>query len=390
MRTGTASLPLHGGDAPQWLFRRMTQLAREIVLLIAADSGPDELLRRLSDPFWFQAFGCVLGFDWHSSGVTTTTCGALKEGMRPLERELGIFVCGGKGRVSRNTPSEIERACETSGRSAGSLVYASRMSAKVDSAAVQDGYQIYHHCFIFTRSGLWCVVQQGMNEVNRTARRYHWLSSGVEDFVCEPHAAVCCDQRVAALNLVARESDRCRAAIASIAAAKPEETRLEIERASHLALPARHPLSIADIDPARLRKVLLATYEGGAQDFAAVLATPGLGAKSLRALSLISELIYGAAPSFRDPARFSYAHGGKDGHPYPVDRETYGQSIEVLRRAVSAAKMGEYDRTRALRRLAAFDLEEPRPRGVAQPGSSGAGGEQTRPAFLLDRPGNSA
>jgi hypothetical protein len=371
---------LHGGDAPQWLFRRMTQLAREIALLIASDFGPDELLRRLSDPFWFQAFGCVLGFDWHSSGVTTTTCGALKEGLRPLERELGIFVCGGKGRVSRNTPNEIERACETSGRAAGSLVYASRMSAKVDSAAVQDGYQIYHHCFIFTRSGLWCVVQQGMNEVNRTARRYHWLSSGVEDFVCEPHAAVCCDTRVAALNLVARESGRCRAAIASIAAAKPDEALLEIERATHLALPARHPLSVADIDPARLRKVLLATYEGGAQDFAAVLATPGLGAKSLRALSLISELIYGAAPSFRDPARFSYAHGGKDGHPYPVDCETYGQSIEVLRRAVSAAKMGEYDRTRALRRLAAFDLEKPRPRGAAQTG----------PVFLLDRPEISA
>jgi hypothetical protein len=350
----------------------MTQLAREIALLIASDFGPDELLRRLSDPFWFQAFGCVLGFDWHSSGVTTTACGALKEGLRPLERELGIFVCGGKGRVSRNTPNEIERACETTGRAADPLVYASRMSAKVDSAAVQDGYQIYHHCFIFTQS-LWCVVQQGMNEDNRTARRYHWLSSGVEDFVCEPHAAVCCDARVTALNLVARESDRCRAAIASIAAEKPDEVRLEVERALHLSLPARHPLSITDIDPARLQKVLLATYEGGVQDLAAVLATPGLGPKSLRALSLISELIYGAAPSFRDPARFSYAHGGKDGHPYPVDRETYGQSIETLRRAVSAAKMGEYDRSRALRRLATFDLERSRAKGVPLSGSIRAG-----------------
>jgi hypothetical protein len=353
----------------------MTQLAREIALLIASDFGPDELLRRLSDPFWFQAFGCVLGFDWHSSGVTTTTCGALKEGLRPLERELGIFICGGKGRVSRNTPNEIERACDTTGRAAGPLIYASRMSAKVDSAAVQDGYQIYHHCFLFTRSGLWCVVQQGMNEVNRTARRYHWLSSGVEDFVCEPHAAVCCDTRVTALNLIARESGRCRAAITSIATAKPDKVRVEVERALHLALPARHPLSITDIDPVRLQKVLLATYEGGAQDFAAVLATPGLGPKSLRALSLISELIYGAAPSFRDPARFSYAHGGKDGHPYPVDCETYGQSIETLRRAISAAKMGEYDRTRALWRLATFDLERSRLQGVVQPGSLRAGGE---------------
>ena len=357
MRTGTARLPLHGGSAPAWLFRRMTQLARGIAVFVVTEFGPEELLRRLSDPFWFQAFGCVLGFDWHSSGVTTTTCGALKEGLRPLQRELGVFVCGGKGRTSRNTPREIESCCELTGQHADDFVYASRMSAKVDSAAVQDGYQIYHHCFIFTRSGLWGVVQQGMNAQDRTARRYHWLSEDLADFVCEPHKAVCCDSRTAALNLVARESERCRSAIGGLAAEKPEKVSSEVERLRRLSLPRRHAVSVSDIDPKRLYKVLLSTYEAGAKDFSAVLGTRGVGAKSLRALSLIAELIYGAAPSFRDPARFSYAHGGKDGHPYPVDRETYGVSIETLRQALSSARMGAYDRVRAFKRLGSFEKE---------------------------------
>lgn len=355
MRTGTAGLPLHGGDAPAWLFRRMTLLSREIVLYMAQDYGPDELLRRLSDPFWFQAFGCVLGFDWHSSGVTTTTCGALKVGLEPLRKELGIHVCGGKGAVARRTPAEIESACESTGQTAADFVHASRMSAKVDSAAVQDGYQIYHHCFIFTRSGLWCVVQQGMNDANRMARRYHWLSTGVQDFVCEPHAAVCCDARGEALNLVARESAACRTSVAELAVQPPEKVTAEYQRAAHLALPRRHWVDAADMDPARLHKAIEGTYRAGVKDFAAVLGAPGIGPKTLRALSLISELVHAAPPSFRDPARFSYAHGGKDGYPYPVDRAGYDLSIDILRRALSAARTGAYDKTRALKRLAAFE-----------------------------------
>jgi hypothetical protein len=333
----------------------MARLAREIALFIVADMGREELLRRLSDPFWFQAFGCVLGFDWHSSGVTTTSCGALKEGLKPVQRELGLFVCGGKGRVARNTPAEIERHCEWAGRPPDDLIHASRMSAKVDSSAVQDGYQVYHHCFIFTDSGRWCVVQQGMNPADRTARRYHWLSEGMREFVREPHAAVCCDRRGATLNLVAEESGECRDAIAGIVREGPERAGVEVGKALHLSLPMRHPVLACDIDPKRLHRVLLAGYESQARDFAAFLALPGVGAKTLRALSLVAEVIYGAAPSFRDPARFSYAHGGKDGTPYPVDREGYDRSIDILRRALSRARLGDYDKMRAVRRLAGFE-----------------------------------
>src|SRR5215217_4867410 len=206
-RTGLAHLPLHGGKAPSYLFQRMVPLSREIVIFIAREFGREEVLRRLSDPYWFQAFGCVLGFDWHSSGLTTTVCGALKEGLRGTEKELGIFVAGGKGATSRKTPSEITSACERLGKDPEPLVYASRISAKVDSAAVQDGYQLYHHSFFFTRSGAWCVVQQGMNDDNGMARRYHWLAASVKSYVNEPHAAICADATAPTLNLVAAESD---------------------------------------------------------------------------------------------------------------------------------------------------------------------------------------
>jgi len=355
MRTGTARLPLHGGDAPRWLFTRMVKLAREIGRFVVEEHGPEELLRRMADPFWFQALGCVLGFDWHSSGVTTTTCGALKEGLRPLGRELGVFVCGGKGRTSRKTPDEIARSCEMTGQDAGELVYASRMSAKVDNSALQDGYQLYHHCFAFTRSGLWCVVQQGMNGEDRTARRYHWLSEGVSDFVCEPHLAICCDARGEGLNLVAREGEANRSGIAQLAAQQPAMVRREVERVRSLCLPRRHAVTLEDVNPARLERTLLSTYECAVKDFAEVLGRRGVGAKTLRALSLVAEVIYGAPPSFRDPARFSYAHGGKDGTPFPVDRLTYDRTIETLRLAVNAAKAGACEKARAMRRLAGFE-----------------------------------
>ncbi len=351
-RTGVANLPLHYGKAPRWLFDRMVKLSREITLVIVTDFGPDEMLRRLSDPYWFQAFGCVLGFDWHSSGVTTTLCGALKEGLKGVEKDIGLFVAGGKGKTSRQTPAEIQTWGELTSIDPAPLVYASRMSAKVDSAAVQDGYQLYHHTFVFTRAGSWAVVQQGMNETNRYARRYHWLSQSLSSFVNEPHAAVASEGRGTALNLVAAESDPARTTITGVVDnEKPEKLLAELRRIKTLSLPAHHYLGTEDLHPDSLAKILLSTYERQPADFEALLGLPGVGAKTLRALSLISELVYGVAPSYRDPARYSFAHGGKDGIPYPVDRKTYDQSIEVLARAVRKARMAPAERDQALRRL---------------------------------------
>lgn len=253
MRTGTASLPLHSGRAPAWLFGRMTRLAREIVSLMVTEMGTGELLARLSDPYWFQALGCVLGFDWHSSGLTTTTCGAVKEGIKGIDHELGFFVCGGKGGASRKTPDQIRERVEQYSIAADPerLVYASRMSAKVDSAAVQDGYQVYSHTFVFDREGNWAVVQQGMNEQTGWARRYHWLSSSVEDFVCEPHSAVCSDEKTdKALNMVAKEAAASRDTSAGIARDRPEKAVTEFTRARDLEMPARHPVLSIDISPA--------------------------------------------------------------------------------------------------------------------------------------------
>lgn len=354
MKTGITHLPLHGGRAPAWLFSRMKHLAREIVLAILYDFGTEELLRRLSDPFWFQALGCALGFDWHSSGLTTTTCGAIKEGIRGMEHEIGFFVCGGKGRVSRATPREILDRGNHLRVDPEALVYASRMSAKVDSAAVQDGYLLYHHVFAFDREGKWAVVQQGINDATKYARRYHWLGTGPVDFVCEPHQAVCCDSRGKALNLVAREGGANRAASASLASEAPERILREVKRIERLDLPARHPVTRKEINEKHFHRVLLKTYDRKPENFETLLGMAGVGAKTLRVLALLSELLYGAQPSFRDPARFGFTHGGKDGHPYPVDRELYDGSIEFLREIVSAARIGEYEKKRAFSRLSVF------------------------------------
>jgi hypothetical protein len=351
-RTGIANLPLHYGKAPRWLFERMVKLAREITVAIVADFGAPEMLRRLAHPYWFQAFGCILGFDWHSSGVTTTLCGALKEGIRGMERDLGLFVAGGKGKTSRRTPSEIEVWGERLSLNPEPLVYASRMSAKVDSAAVQDGYQLYHHTFLFTPDGAWAVVQQGMNETTRYARRYHWLGERVTDFVAEPHAAVLSEVRGRALNLVATESAPARSNVAGIAAGeKPEKLLSDLRRIKTLELPPRHYLTTSDLHPDSLSRILLSTYEHQPQGFGELLGLKGVGAKTIRALSLISELVYGVAPSYRDPACYSFAHGGKDGIPYPVDRETYDKSIALLRRAINRAKLGIREKDEAVGRL---------------------------------------
>jgi hypothetical protein len=362
-RTGYAALPLHGGHAPPWLFSRMVRLSREITAHIVAEFGPAEVLRRLSDPFWFQAFGCVLGFDWHSSGVTTTVCGALKEGLRDVGPELGVFVAGGKGGVSRQTPAEIAAVCDRTGADGATLVRASKLAAKVDSAAVQDGYALYHHAFIFTAEGDWAVVQQGMSDETKLARRYHWLSSSVGSFVDEPHEAVCCDARGAAsLNFVAHESADVRARTTDLAIAPPETTFAALRRAPAdtpglpmLKMPTRHPLfPELDVEPTRLRSILLSTYENPPEDFSALLERGGVGPRTLRALALAAEIIFATPASTRDPARFAFAHGGKDGTPFPVDRATYDRTVEILHGALRRSAIDRSEKVSAFKRLAAF------------------------------------
>jgi uncharacterized protein len=353
-RTGSATLPLHGGKAPRWLFDRMRQLAPAIAEVIILEHGRSTFLQRLSDPYWFQAFGCVLGFDWHSSGVTTTVCGALKEGLAPRSSDLGIFVAGGKGKVSRRTPIELMSFGERLGMDGERLAYNSRMAAKVDSAAVQDGFGIYHHSFFLTTEGEWAVVQQGMRDNDGTARRYHWLGSQVKDFVNEPHAAIASDDKSqTVLNMVAAESSPARTASTEFSRQEPRVIDREIARVITMALPSRHWVDIKrDVNPAHLRKVLVATYEASPQNFEQLLAVPGVGPKAVRALALVADVVYGSPASMRDPARFSFAHGGKDGHPYPVNRAVYDHSVEWLREAVNKARIGHSDRLSALKRLA--------------------------------------
>ncbi|MDI3280190.1 MAG: DUF763 domain-containing protein [Bacillota bacterium] len=398
MRTGMASLPLHRGHCPPWLFQHMKRLGAAILQVIAEEFGPEEILRRLADPVWFQALGCVLGFDWHSSGLTTTVCGALKEGLAERSQDVGVFLAGGKGRSSRRTPEEIARAAERHGLGVDvpALQYASRMAAKVDTAALQDGYDLYHHFFAFTASGAWAVVQQGMNEETRWARRYHWLGEKEKNFVCEPHSGVCGPRAGAVLNMVAAESERARAASVALVKEKPEAVLRELRRIEKgaltqpealavrqggggapllsesgqlslpgmglrsLSLPAGHAVPDAD----RLNRVLQRLYEEPPRDFAGLLAAPGVGPATVRALALVAEVAYGAPPSFRDPVRYSFAHGGKDGHPFPVNRADYAHSWQVLEDALRRARLGNREKLVALRRLAAWvkgERQPPRP-----------------------------
>ncbi|HEX9371009.1 MAG TPA: DUF763 domain-containing protein, partial [Roseiflexaceae bacterium] len=351
MHSGTANLPLHGGHAPRWLFERMVTISAEIASWIVVEQGTAELFRRLSDPVWFQAFGAVMGMDWHSSGVTTTVCGALKQGIAGRSRELGLVVAGGKGRTSRQTPTELTAAGAWLGLDPAPYVQASRMAAKVDNNALQDGYQIYHHVFLLDKDGHWAVVQQGMNEANSYARRYHWLSDDVHSFVSDPHAAIASQATGDVWNLVASESARARDVTAALAREQPEKVVAEVARVRELTLPAHHDVQVADVDPRRLHRILLKTYERQPEDFATLLEMPGVGARTLRALSLVGELVYGAPVSIKDPARFSFAHGGKDGHPFPVPLRVYDRTISVLKQAVAQARLGRDEKLQAIRRL---------------------------------------
>lgn len=354
MKTGIANLPLHGGSAPRWLFERMKRLGGEITTAIIFEFGTSTFLKKIADPIWFQALGCVLGFDWHSSGLTTTTCGALKEGIRGREKSLGLFICGGKGAASRKTPEQILGYSQLINADSTQLVYSSKMAAKVDSTALQDGFQLYHHVFFFDKTGHWAVVQQGMNPLTQTARRYHWLSDNVTDFVCEPHSGIISDATKIILNMITKESNKAREISALISQGKPQKTLKLAERIKTLNLPPRHSLRITDLNPKSLEKVLLSTYEKQPKNFEQLLGIKGVGPKTIRSLALISEIVYKSPASISDPAKYSWAHGGKDGYPYPVNQPVYDQSIEILKTAILKAKLGQREKMEAIRQLSFF------------------------------------
>lgn len=358
LKTGQTDLPLHGGACPSWLFARMKELARAIVEVILEENGPREILWRLSHPYWFQSLGCVLGFDWHSSGLTTTVCAALKEGAGEVARQAGLFFAGGKGLTARKTPQEIERTADLFGISSGErLIYASRMAAKVDSAAVQDGFELYHHFFVYTDQGDWAVIQQGMNEELKTARRYHWLSLTLKDFTLEPHQAVCCDVTTETLNLVSPLNLALREGALEVSRLSPDVTWGELKALTESSLYLSLPLAHAIPKSSSINKALRALYESQAQDFESLLNISGVGAGTLRALCLVAEVTFGVKASFSDPARYSFAHGGKDGHPFYVNTTDMEISYNTLRRAVKRAKLQDKTMIEALRRLALWHQE---------------------------------
>ena len=329
----------------------MALLGGAVVEAIVWHYGRAEVLRRLGDPYWFQALGCVLGMDWHSSGITTSVMGALKRAVNPISEELGIYVCGGRGKQSRRTPEELLQVADQTGLDGAALVRSSKLSAKVDNTAVQDGFQLYLHSFIVTEDGEWAVVQQGMNPEAGMARRYHWLSSSLPSFVDTPHTAVVGENQGLILNLTHHEAEPTRGAVTTFAGEHPDRVLREIRQA---ILPRHHDVRAQDVDLKRLGAVLATAHDDGVQDFASLLLTPGLGPRTLQSLTLVSEVIHGTPSRFDDPARFSFAHGGKDGHPFPVPLKIYDESITVLRDAISKAKLGRTDKIKAVQCLDRF------------------------------------
>src|SRR5215211_2357113 len=350
-RSGFADLPLHGGRVPQWLAERMTKLGTAITETIIHDYGTSGFLSRLSDPFWFQALGAVMGMDWHSSGITTSVMGALKRGLAPRADDLGLYICGGRGRFSRNTPNELRALAERRGFDGEALVRTSRLTARVDNNAIADGFQIYLHSFVLTSKGEWAVVQQGLNEQNGLARRYHWHSATVRDFVADPHTAIFGENQGTIMNLVDAKADRAQAALLEIANEHPDRT---LSAARHLRLPAHHEVRATDVDLKRLGAVLAVAYDRGLQDFTELLLLEKLGPRTLQSLALVAEVVHGAPSRFNDPARFAFAHGGKDGHPHPVPLKTYDESLRFLRTSLDAAKIGHTDKLDGFRRLDRF------------------------------------
>lgn len=350
-RSGSADLPLHYGYVPKWLYERMAKLGLAITESIVGEYGKKEFLSRMSDPFWFQSFGAVMGMDWHSSGITTSVMGALKRAVNPHSKELGIYICGGKGKFSKQAPQELIGVGEQTGLNADELVRHSKLSAKVDNTAIQDGFQLYTHNFIVSNEGDWSVVQQGMREGDSMARRYHWHSALVQSFVEEPHAAICGTNQGQILNLTAMEAGGSRNGILSISQEKPELMMQEIQQ---LVMPSHHDVRSKDVDLRRLGSILWLAYEAQPKDFEDLLLLEGVGPRTVQSLALVSEVIHGTPSRFKDPARFSFAHGGKDGHPFPVPTKTYDEVISTLQKAVYKAKIGQTEKTEALKKLHAL------------------------------------
>jgi len=350
-RSGIADLPLHGGRVPPWLAERMTKLGSAITETIVHDYGTSAFLSRLSDPFWFQAFGAVMGMDWHSSGITTSVMGALKRGLAPKANELGLYICGGRGRFSRNTPYELRSIADRRGFDGEELVRTSRLTARIDNNAIQDGFQIYLHSFVLSSAGEWAVVQQGLNEHNGMARRYHWHSAAVRDFVSKPHTAIFGENLGTIMNLVDADAGKAQAAMLDMANEHPEKT---LSEARHLKMPSHHEVHARDVDLKRLGAVLAIAYERVLKNFADLLLVEKLGPRTLQSLALVAEVVHGAPSRFSDPARFAFAHGGKDGHPHPVPLKTYDEALNFLRTSLDAAKVGDKEKLDGFRRLERF------------------------------------
>jgi len=347
-RSGTADLPLHGGRVPPWLASRMTELGTAIAEQVVLNYGPSEFLTRLSDPFWFQAYGAVMGMDWHSSGITTSVLGALKRGLNPRYEDLGLMVCGGRGRHSQRTPDELRVFSSQTGLDGDALARTSRLTARIDNNAIGDGFQLYLHSFVITGSGEWAVVQQGMNADTGLARRYHWHSPTVRDFVSDPHTAIVGESQGEILNLVDARAKQAQTALLSIA---HEPVMYTLNEARKLSMPAHHDVRAGDVDLKRLGAVLAIAHDSDLRDFASMLLLEGLGPRTLQSLALIAEVVHGAPARFADPARFSFAHGGKDGHPFPVPLKTYDESLGVLRRSLQSARLGDTLKIDGFRRL---------------------------------------
>jgi uncharacterized protein len=343
-----ADLPLHYGRVPPWLAERMMKLGGAITESIILEYGKSEVLRRLSDPLWFQAFGAVLGMDWHSSGITTSVMGALKRAINPHAKELGIYICGGRGKHSRQTPNELLKVSEITGLNGDALVRSSRLAAKVDNTAIQDGFQLYLHNFILTSEGEWAIVQQGLNDSSGMARRYHWHSTQFKSYLDSPHAGVTGVNQGLILNLADTKADITRNGIVKLAEESPDKMMSEIRR---IVLPRHHEVLESDVNMKRLGAVLTLAHEKELKDFESLLLLEGAGPRTIQSLTLVSEVIHGTPSRFTDPARFSFAHGGKDGHPFPVPLKVYDETINVLKTSVEKAKIGNSDKQKAIQQL---------------------------------------
>lgn len=353
MKRGAADLPLHYGTVPPWLAQRMSLLGGAIVESIVMEYGRPALLQRLSDPFWFQSLGCVLGMDWHSSGITTSVMNALKKAINKRSQELGIYVCGGRGKSSRQTPAELLQVAEKTGLDGEALVHHSKLSAKVDNTAIQDGFQLYLHSFVVTREGDWAVIQQGMNPNERMARRYHWLSSSLTSFMEEPHTSVCGRNQGLILNLTDSQAKPTQKGILELTKETPDKLMREIP----LILPRHHEVRAEDVNLKRLGAALVLAHEKEIKDIESLLLLEGVGPRTVQSLTLVSEVIHGTPSRFTDPARFSFAHGGKDGHPFPVPTKVYDETIEIFNHSIERSKMGEKDKSEALKNLSKISKE---------------------------------